>query len=168
MAADSVRDLNALKNQLKEMMKEYADVEHALLLCKKAKGNKGLSVEKGGKVDSLGRDNTKKRGPKAEGGPHNDKMDEIIKKKKEEGYTHENGRTKTEATIETPSGNKESRRADLTFKDPETGKIHHVNVGRSNKRPGSELGGVDPIKRERDALEDIRGSGETIEFVPYD
>ena len=41
-------------------------------------------------------------------------------------------------------------------------------IGRSNQRVGSEKNGIDPIKRERDALEDIRGAGHDIEFEPYD
>jgi len=95
-------------------------------------------------------------------------MDEIIEKKKKDGYIHTGGRTKGERTIETKDGNKDTRRTDLTFKDPKTGKEHHVNVGRSNQRPGTENGGIDPIKRERDALDDIRNNGHDIEFEPYD
>ena len=41
-------------------------------------------------------------------------------------------------------------------------------MGRKNKRAGNEKDGVDPIKRERDALKDVRDAGENIEFHPYE
>ncbi|MEO0797291.1 MAG: hypothetical protein AAFX93_19230 [Verrucomicrobiota bacterium] len=111
----------------------------------------------------------KKPGPKPDG-PHNDKIEEIIQRETDAGNTHVGGgvyRKTPEVTIETRGGVKDTRRTDATFVD-RNGNTYHYNVGQSNKRPGAEKGGVDPIKRERDALDDIRGADENIEFEAYD
>ena len=59
-------------------------------------------------------------------------------------------------------------RPDASFRNPETGEIFHLNVGRRNKRPGTETGNVDPIIREREALEDLRAQGHNVQFEHYD
>ena len=112
----------------------------------------------------------KKRGPKPEGtGPHNDAIANVIAKNKLLGHKHIGGGGKKtpELIIKTPGGHKPYRRPDASFRHKDTGEIFHVNVGRKNQRSGLEKGGVDPIIRERKALEDIRNIGENISFEHY-
>jgi hypothetical protein len=132
--------------------------------------NEGAGTERWSRKFKKNGDPYKKPGPKSEGA-HNDKIEEVIQQKTKEGHTHIGGgvyRGKPEVTIETSNGSKTTRRADATFKDKDTGETGHVNVGRKNKRSGSEKDGVDPLKRERDALKDVRDAGENIEFHPYE
>lgn len=110
-----------------------------------------------------------KPGPKSDGA-HNDKIQQIIDREVAAGNTHVAGGVysgKAEMTIDTTGGYKDTRRPDATFKD-KNGNIYHYNVGKSNIRKGTEKNGVDPIIREREALDDIRSAGETIHFEPYD
>lgn len=89
-----------------------------------------------------------KPGPKPNG-EHRKKIDEILKRELDRGLEHLGGGPETEVTVDTKNGYKPYRRADLTFRDPVTGKIQHHNVGLSN------VSG-EPILREREALEDFR------------
>ncbi len=110
-----------------------------------------------------------KPGPRPDG-PHNDKIDDIIEQQLADGHEHIGGglyRDVRELTIRTPGGYKPTRRPDASFIHKDTGEIFHYNVGRKNVRAGSELDNIDPIIREREALEDLRGAGESVFFVPY-
>jgi uncharacterized protein RhaS with RHS repeats len=119
------------------------------------------------KVDSLGRDNTKPRGPVPKGkGEHNAIIKQVIEEKIAQGLEHIGGGSLTELIVDT-KGHKSKRRPDASFQD-KLGNISHVNVGRKNKRDGCEEGAIDPIIREREALEDLRNAGENITFKHYD
>jgi RHS repeat-associated protein len=66
-----------------------------------------------------------------------------------------------EAIIETPGGNKETRRPDILYRTPE-GEVRGANVGRT-KADGT------PVAREVEALNDLNGPGKLpTEFFPYD
>ena len=69
------------------------------------------------------------------------------------------GGDKKEETVDTPGGNKESRRPDITTIDPD-GNTYRENVGRQNQ-DGS------PVSRERNALDDIRGATGQCAFSAY-
>jgi len=94
--------------------------------------------------------------------PHNKKIREIIKREKSKGSKHKGGGSKKEVIIDTGLGKdpkKPYRRMDATFNDKD-GKEYHINVGLENQ-DGT------PIKRERDAIEDVKGVGKDIKFEPY-
>ncbi|MEO8961913.1 MAG: DUF6531 domain-containing protein [Ginsengibacter sp.] len=101
----------------------------------------------------------RKPGPKPNG-KHSKKIREIIRREKAKGKEHIGGGAKTEITIATPGGAKDSRRMDASFRDPNTGAINHINVGVSNKN-GT------PVVREREALNDSRNAGNTVDFESY-
>ncbi|QRK12982.1 hypothetical protein JQX13_24880 [Archangium violaceum] len=93
----------------------------------------------------------RKPGPKTKKNEgQNKKIYEIIAREKKNGLIHIGGGNKTEKTIFTPGGKKPYRRADISFRDPKTGKIIHYNVGKVKKRGGAK------IKREQDAFDDIQ------------
>ena len=103
----------------------------------------------------------KKRGPKPkdQGGPHNDKIGEVADRMEKEGYTiTEGGNRLPEKLRKTPGGKKSGRRPDIV--GTKGGKEKAVNVGKVRK-DGT------PIKREADALDDLRGTGLDIDFEPY-
>ena len=105
-----------------------------------------------------------KRGPKAKGtGLHNAKISQRIQqlKKDHPTWTHENGSSKVEESIQTPGGFKSRRRPDITFKKPD-GTFYRENVGKTLK-DGST------IPRERKALDDMeKATGTRPDFTPYD
>jgi hypothetical protein len=108
-----------------------------------------------------------KRGPKPKHeGPHNqtvDKRIEELKGKLGEDWEHVGGGSKTEFTVKTPGGTKDSRRLDITFRNKKTGKLYHEQVGRTEKSTGQ------PVKREREAIDDINeATGIKPKFTPYD
>ena len=104
----------------------------------------------------------KKRGPKTDpNAPHNRAVREEADKLENEGNTIEaGGKREKEQLIQTPGGIKSGRRPDITYQTPD-GKIKARNVGKK-KKDGS------PIKREKEALDDLNGPGgiET-DFAPY-
>ena len=73
--------------------------------------------------------------------------------------THRAGGKKPEETVRTPGGNKESRRPDITM-EREDGSVYRENVGRTNK-DGT------PVKRERDAQQDIEEATGQCGFSSY-
>ena len=69
--------------------------------------------------------------------------------------------TKREVKIETPGGNKNTRYVDLEGKDPKTGAVEQVQVGKQNKN-GT------PVSREKKALDDIENAtGQRPAFKAY-
>ncbi len=107
-----------------------------------------------------------KPGPKPKGtGAHNEKVEEVAREEKAKGMEYLGGGVGgKEKVIQTEGGNKESRRADLTFQDPATKQITHHQVGLTNSKG-------EPIKREKEALEDIRTKADeknrNVIFHPY-
>ncbi len=107
-----------------------------------------------------------KPGPKPKGtGPHNEKVEEIIREEKAKGLVHIGGGVgEKEQVIKIDNGKKESRRTDATFQDPKTLEIYHHQVGLTDSKG-------EPIKREKEALEDIRNKApeqdRNVKFHPY-
>lgn len=103
-----------------------------------------------------------KRGPKpkSQGGPHNEKIEEVGGKLGEGETLVGGGGRKPEVLIPTPGGNKTGRRPDMLVERPD-GSKRGTNVGKT-KADGT------PIKREQEALDDLRGAGIDMDFVPYD
>lgn len=103
-----------------------------------------------------------KRGPKTDpDAPHNRKIREEAQKIVDEGGTILSGGGGKERLVPTPGGHKSGRRPDIEFRDS-CGVVRGCNVGRT-QADGR------PVKREREALEDLNGSGELpTYFVPYD
>lgn len=121
-------------------------------------GNTNVTESANGKVG----DAAKKRGPKpkSEGGPHNEKIEEVGGQLGEGETLVGGGGRKPEVLIPTPGGNKTGRRPDVLVEMPD-GSLRGTNVGKT-KTDGS------PIKREQEALDDLRGAGVDMDFVPYD
>jgi RHS repeat-associated protein len=90
---------------------------------------------------------------------HQDRIDERIGELKDEGMTHRAGGPKPEEKVRTPGGRKESRRPDITM-EREDGSMYRENVGRANKH-GT------PVKRERDAMQDIEEATGQCGFSSY-
>lgn len=90
---------------------------------------------------------------------HQDKIKERIKDLEDQGHTHVAGGSKKEETVDTPGGNKESRRPDITTIGPD-GKPYRENVGRQNQ-DGT------PVSRERKAQEDIQKATGQCAFTAY-
>jgi hypothetical protein len=104
-----------------------------------------------------------KRGPVPwPNGPHNQKIWEIVRSLIERGYEHTKGGGSgaPEEVIQIAGGHKSARRPDATLVDP-SGKEYRFNVGRTYKSGA-------PIKREVDAIEDLRRMGIDTDFFPYD
>jgi hypothetical protein len=71
-------------------------------------------------------------------------------------------RIRTERTRQTPGGNKESRRPDITYRTPD-GQERGTNIGRTR------ADGITPVTREQRALDDLNGPGNLpTNFIPYD
>ncbi len=88
---------------------------------------------------------------------HQKTIDELEAEMKDRGLE-----TQREEMIRTPEGEKSKRFVDLTGKDPKTGKVERVQVGKQTKK------GKVPVARERKALKDIeKATGERPKFVPY-
>jgi RHS repeat-associated protein len=79
------------------------------------------------------------------GQAHQSKIAEVEKDLTSKGYTN----IKKETMVKTPGGNKEKRFMDISGKNPNTGKVEHHNVGKSNKN-GT------PVSREVKALDDVQ------------
>jgi RHS repeat-associated protein len=103
-----------------------------------------------------------KPGPKSAGtGDHNAKINEIINRESAKpGVTHTGGGSKTEVTIQTPGGQKDTRRMDTSFKRAD-GSAYHVNVGRTLED------GKTGVKRERVAMQDAVNNGHDVSFEGY-
>jgi hypothetical protein len=103
-----------------------------------------------------------RRGPKPwPSGAHNQKIIEEIEKLKAQGHTHTHGGSLTEEVVQTPHGQKTTRRPDITTTDPNGG-VYRENVGKT-KADGS------PVTRETDALDDIeQATGQRPGYTPYD
>ena len=85
-------------------------------------------------------------------------VEELIKTRHPE-WKHEAGGSLREKNITVPGGSKPSRSPDLIFRKP-NGEKRLVNVGRITK-------GSKPVKRERDALDDLRKiKGTRTQFIP--
>lgn len=94
------------------------------------------------------------------GAAHRQKVEQRINELKSKGHTLTHGGNKKEEFIRTPGGAKSARRPDITTRAP-SGSIHRENVGRQT-RDGR------PVKRERDALDDIRrATGKRPKFTAY-
>jgi RHS repeat-associated protein len=108
----------------------------------------------------------KKRGPKTDpNAPHNKKIRETAEKLKGEGNRIIAGGQQEglpEAVIPTPGGKKSQRRPDIIYETP-TGERRGVNVGLT------QADGVTPVKREREAIQDLttKGGLPMDDFVPY-
>ena len=92
------------------------------------------------------------------GGPdHQAKVNESEQELKDQGYSE----TSREVHVKTPGGNKSSRFIDVQGKNPNTGDVKQVQVGKQNK-DGS------PVSRERKALDDVQNAtGKRPDFKPY-
>lgn len=107
-----------------------------------------------------------KTGPKPKGtGAHNEKVEQIIREEKAKGNIHLGGGVgEKELVIPTSGGNKESRRPDASFRNVKTGETEHHQVGQNNAKG-------EPVKREREALEDLRtrapATDRNVQFSPY-
>jgi RHS repeat-associated protein len=105
-----------------------------------------------------------KRGPKPAGtGPHNQKIAEIADNLPPGDRVIAGGQRPgmKEAVIDIPAGgNKTARRPDILVERPD-GSRYGVNVGKRYKVSG------DPIKREVEAMDDLRRAGIDMRFVPY-
>lgn len=121
----------------------------------------GKAIELGlGAIGAIGA----KRGPKAQGvGPHNVTIEDIAKQVEARGDTVVAGGGRAyppEAVIPTLGGYKRSRRPDLLAQRPD-GTRYGINIGKTEKS------GI-PVKRERQAIEDLEGPGGLeMHFVPY-
>jgi RHS repeat-associated protein len=91
---------------------------------------------------------------------HQEKVQERIKDLVADGHTHVAGGDKTEETVDTPGGHKETRRPDITTVRPD-GETHREQVGRATKSG-------EPVAREKRALDDIRGSTGQCDFTSYE
>jgi hypothetical protein len=101
----------------------------------------------------------KKRGPKtkAEGGPHNDKIGETAKKLEDDGWTIIEGGNRRPEQLHTTGGLK-NRRPDIVA--TKNGKTKVVNVG---KKGANGL----PVKREQEALNDLKKIFDDVYFEAY-
>ncbi|WP_345139980.1 RHS repeat-associated core domain-containing protein, partial [Flavobacterium ginsengiterrae] len=91
------------------------------------------------------------------GEAHQKTVDKSEAKLKKEGFTE----TRREVKIETPKGEKSKRFVDVEGKNPKTGEVKQIQVGKQNKN-GT------PVARERRAIDDIhQATGKKPEFVPY-
>jgi hypothetical protein len=100
-----------------------------------------------------------KRGPSTDpNAPHNAKIRQVASQVKD-GKVIAGGRIRPEVLIPTPGGYKEGRRPDVLVQRPD-GTRYGINVGRVNKK------GV-PVRREREAIEDLEAAGLEMHFVPY-
>lgn len=91
------------------------------------------------------------------GEAHQKTIDKQEAKMKKEGFTE----TKREIKVDTPKGEKSKRYIDLQGKNPKTGEVKQVQVGKQNLNKT-------PVARERRALDDIeQATGKRPEFVPY-
>ncbi len=104
-------------------------------------------------------DNSNPRPGSRGGQEHQDKVKERIKELSDEGHTHIAGGDRTEETVRTPGGDRESRRPDITTVDP-NGKPYRENVGRQNQN-GT------PVSRERKAQQDIEKATGQCAFTAY-
>jgi RHS repeat-associated protein len=106
-----------------------------------------------------------KRGPKTDpDAPHNKKIKERIEELKEElgeDWEHTHGGDKTEEVVKTEGGVKSKRRPDMTFTNTETGEVYRENVGKT-------YANGDPVRREREALDDLERVGPRPRFTRYD
>lgn len=91
------------------------------------------------------------------GEAHQKTIDKQEAKMKKEGFTE----TKREVKVNTPNGEKSKRYIDLEGKNPKTGEVRQIQVGKQNKN-GT------PVARERRAIDDIKeATGVKPVFVPY-
>jgi len=90
---------------------------------------------------------------------HQGKINERIQETKDQGHAHIAGGDKTEEAVNTPGGNKESRRPDITTRDPD-GNPYRENVGSQNKDGTA-------VSRERKAQEEIQNATGQCAFTPY-
>jgi hypothetical protein len=93
------------------------------------------------------------------GAAHQEKIKERIEALKGQGKTHDGGGDKPEERVDTPGGEKGSRRPDITMTNPD-GSKYRENVGRQNQ-DGT------PVARERRAQDDIRGATGQCAFTAY-
>ena len=102
----------------------------------------------------------------SKGGPaHREKILQRIEELKAQGYKLVAGGEKSEATIKTTGGFKNSRRPDIMMTAPD-GTDYYENVGRSLR---AKDGTITPVSRERKALDDIeRVTGIRPVYTPYD
>ncbi len=101
----------------------------------------------------------RKRGPSTDpNAPHNTPIRRVASQVAD-GEVIAGGGVHRERLIPTPGGYKEGRRPDILVRRPD-GSLYGINVGRANKK------GV-PVRREREAIEDLEGAGVEMHFVPY-
>jgi hypothetical protein len=88
---------------------------------------------------------------------HQKTIDQQEAKLKKDGFTE----TRREVKVNTPNGEKSKRYIDLEGKNPKTGEVKQIQVGKQNKN-GT------PVARERRAINDIKtATGKKPDFVPY-
>jgi len=94
------------------------------------------------------------------GGPeHRGAIEGRIQELKGEGMEHVGGGQETEETVDTRGGHRDSRRPDITMRQP-NGEPYRENVGRQT-RSGQ------PVSRERQARDDIGRATGQCAFTPY-
>ena len=122
-----------------------------------AVGAKALSPTKTKAVENVTKDK-KVPNPNGKNGgeAHQKTIDKEEAKMKQEGFE-----TQREVMVKTPNGEKSKRFIDLQGKNPKTGQVKQVQVGKQNKN-GT------PVSRERKAMDDVQNAtGKRPEFVPY-
>ena len=95
---------------------------------------------------------------KAEGGPHNKKIGEIAHNLESEGWTIKEGGNKMPERLHETGGSK-SRRPDIVLEKGDKTRVY--NVGKT-KKDGT------PIKREQEALDDLKMIYDDVRYIPYD
>ncbi|WP_275955218.1 RHS repeat domain-containing protein, partial [Phocaeicola plebeius] len=101
-----------------------------------------------------------RRGPKTkkEGGPHNDKIGETAKALEDDGWTIKEGGNRMPERLHETGGLK-SRRPDIVAEKGNETRVY--NVGKT-KKDGT------PIKREQEAIDDLKTIFDDVRFIPYD
>lgn len=104
-----------------------------------------------------------KRGPKPKGqGKHNEVIEDWGKELQAGGSTIiAGGGVEREKVVPTPGGNKDTRRPDVIWEDPQ-GQLHYGNVGKTT------ADGKTPVPREQKAKADLESTGTPTEFRAYD
>ncbi len=115
-------------------------------------------LEQGGKQEAKALEKSVPNPNGKNGGKaHQNTIDAQEAQLKQDGFTE----VQREVMVKTPEGSKSKRFVDLQGKNPKTGEVKQVQVGKQNKN-GT------PVSRERKAMDDIeKATGTRPEFVPY-
>jgi hypothetical protein len=159
-AGDSLRTPDGA---LLEVIRTHRHAEHAKVHNLTVAGVHTYYVEAGNADLLVHNCGGAKRGPKPAGtGPHNQKIGELADNLPPGDKVIAGGQRPglPEAVIPTPGGAKGARRPDILVERPD-GSRYGVNVGKRYKVSG------EPIKREAEALKDLRDAGLEMRFEPY-